>query len=620
MDILDIGVALKKSVAANQGAENFGKILAVGEDGKVVPVNGSGAEVITADDVLYSGSATYDEGTVGETLQETAADVSQLKSEIAQLGPADYAWEYYWKNSYSEKNGNQYMANKNILAVEQWTASKWDQVKLTDDLSAVLIDLENQLGVDALTGWNQGGYIDINVNAGTVISTTPGTSGTAKYVIVDCSAGDTFVINALNVNGVGTWAFVDSDYKRITKSSPTAVCVNTEIVAPADTAHLILNDLSGKGRSYKGAYVKTKISALESAVAVLQTRKVYPSDTSFFVVTANLMNPKDANVVLGGYYDKTNTLQTNSSINQSGFIPVIAGEKYTASYRTAYVVWYDSSKAFHSYTDASSFSSNGYVTAPAGVAFGRFMCVTSSWDAFMVVHGTTLPVSYVAYGVYMPSEYIGASDYQGLSGVAFGTSLTYRSQSTGGYLQYLPGMLGMAIDNQGIGNATILVTEDYPNLDILAAVKGYTGYSGKSVCILEGFVNDFYRNPDKLGTYTDATETTVCGCVRSAINYILTQNPDITLVLVLDHYGKSTSASTVTNDNGDTQFEYYEEIAKVAESLGIPVIKGYAISGMNELTPDYFIDNIHPTAAGAKQFAHTIFSGIKQIVPKVTTA
>lgn len=86
MDILDIGAALKKSVAANQGAENFGKILAVGEDGKVVPVNGSGAEVITADDVLYSGSTTYDEGTVGETLQETAADVSQLKSDFAKLG------------------------------------------------------------------------------------------------------------------------------------------------------------------------------------------------------------------------------------------------------------------------------------------------------------------------------------------------------------------------------------------------------------------------------------------------------------------------------------------------------------------------------------------------------
>lgn len=86
MDILDIGAALKKSVAANQGAENFGKILAVGEDGKVVPVNGSGAEVITADDVLYSGSTTYGEGTVGETLKETAADVSQLKSDFAKLG------------------------------------------------------------------------------------------------------------------------------------------------------------------------------------------------------------------------------------------------------------------------------------------------------------------------------------------------------------------------------------------------------------------------------------------------------------------------------------------------------------------------------------------------------
>lgn len=86
MDILDIGVALKKLVKRNQGAENYGKILAINEDGDVVPISGSGVEVITADDVLYSGSAEYDAGTVGETLKETSGEVSTLKSEIAALG------------------------------------------------------------------------------------------------------------------------------------------------------------------------------------------------------------------------------------------------------------------------------------------------------------------------------------------------------------------------------------------------------------------------------------------------------------------------------------------------------------------------------------------------------
>lgn len=90
MDIIDIALAAKRvfrrALKKNWGAENFGKILAVGESGDVQAVNGAGAEVITADDVLYSGTTTYDEGTVGETLKETAADVSQLKSDFAELG------------------------------------------------------------------------------------------------------------------------------------------------------------------------------------------------------------------------------------------------------------------------------------------------------------------------------------------------------------------------------------------------------------------------------------------------------------------------------------------------------------------------------------------------------
>lgn len=83
-------------------------------------------------------------------------------------------------------------------------------------------------------------------------------------------------------------------------------------------------------------------------------------------------------------------------------------------------------------------------------------------------------------------------------------------------------------------------------------------------------------------------------------------------------YDGSSTASTYTNTSGLTQYEYYEEIAKVADSLGVPVIKEYELSGMNEYTPDYFIDNIHPSALGAQQSANTIYSVMKNIIPKVT--
>lgn len=201
--------------------------------------------------------------------------------------------------------------------------------------------------------------------------------------------------------------------------------------------------------------------------------------------------------------------------------------------------------------------------------------------------------------------------YSGLAGVAFGTSLTYRAQTTYGYLQYLPDLSGVTFDNQGIGSSTILG-------NMLTAIKNYTGYAGKRVAILEGFVNDWYTNKD-LGTYEDTGETTVCGCVRSAINYMLSQNANLTIFLVLDPYGRNyggvNCATTATNGAGLTQKEYYDEIAKVGESLGIPVIKEYAISQISENTPQYIVDNIHPTALGARQSANAIWSQMKQHYP-----
>ena len=197
--------------------------------------------------------------------------------------------------------------------------------------------------------------------------------------------------------------------------------------------------------------------------------------------------------------------------------------------------------------------------------------------------------------------------FDGLTGVAFGTSLTYNSNTTGGYLTELQNISGITFDNQGIGSATIMN-------QILTKVKTYTGYAGKRVAILEGFVNDWYTN-NPLGSYTDTSETSVCGCVRSAINYMLSQNPNMTIFVVLDHYGQTSCASTATNSNALTQYQYYEEIAKVAESLAIPVIKEYAVSQICENTPQYLLDNIHCNTLGAVQSGRAIYSRMQGFYP-----
>lgn len=200
------------------------------------------------------------------------------------------------------------------------------------------------------------------------------------------------------------------------------------------------------------------------------------------------------------------------------------------------------------------------------------------------------------------------SEFYGLKGVAFGTSLTYRAQTTYGYLTTLSNLSGIEFDNQGIGSAKMID-------QILPAIKSYQNYNDKDICLIEGFVNDWYYDAD-LGSWNVTNETTVCGGVKSAINYIYSVNPNIKIFLILDHYGRNYSnidnSTSSLNDSNKTQFEYYEEIAKAAESLGVVVIKEYALSYISENTPQYLADNIHLNSLGSVQSGTTIWNEMKQ--------
>jgi hypothetical protein len=209
-----------------------------------------------------------------------------------------------------------------------------------------------------------------------------------------------------------------------------------------------------------------------------------------------------------------------------------------------------------------------------------------------------------------------ASEYSGMSGVAFGTSLTYRSQTVGGYLSYLEDLSGITFENKGEGSSCIYGGEEN---GILTKIQNYTDFANKDIVIIEGFVNDWYGSKP-LGTYTDTTRESVCGCLYQAINHIYEQNANITLFVILDHYGRSYNSADESSTaivNNYTQYQYYEECAKVCESLGIKVIKEYALSGISQLTPQYLVDDIHCTALGAEQSANTIWAEMKKYVPNV---
>jgi hypothetical protein len=100
-----------------------------------------------------------------------------------------------------------------------------------------------------------GASITCNGDTGSVVSLTPVTDIYNKwsYAIVDCTAGDVFYIQGIGGGGPRLYCFIDSENKVITKATADKnQQTPLQLIAPSNSAKLIINDYNSKRVSYKG--------------------------------------------------------------------------------------------------------------------------------------------------------------------------------------------------------------------------------------------------------------------------------------------------------------------------------------------------------------------------------
>lgn len=185
---------------------------------------------------------------------------------------------------------------------------------------------------------------------------------------------------------------------------------------------------------------------------------VSPDDTTFIKVGKNLFNPMDADVVFWGYYSATNVLTTAPTHNQSGFIAVVAGQNYTASYKQAFVNWYNKEKEFVGSTPSATFSSKGYVTAPTSAYYARFIAVIASWGNLQVEKGSA-STSYENYSkkmepAHLPNTFVNALDDKRFT--SYGDSLTAQAM----WQSHVTSYFNLSHINLGIGSTSVAYVAD----------------------------------------------------------------------------------------------------------------------------------------------------------------
>ena len=152
---------------------------------------------------------------------------------------------------------------KSAHAAGAWVGTDATEITVANELTDLKSDLNVQ--TDSVLLAFLPGYITTKVDVGaTVDVNTITSSNTYVHCLVECSAGDKFV---LTLNGGGNprgWAFLDSEYKLISKSGASLLVTNLKITAPNNTAYAVFNS----DKNYLGACT---LGCLADRVADIET-------------------------------------------------------------------------------------------------------------------------------------------------------------------------------------------------------------------------------------------------------------------------------------------------------------------------------------------------------------
>jgi predicted phosphodiesterase len=80
---------------------------------------------------------------------------------------------------------------------------------------------------------------------------------------IPCSAGEVFSVYTEGGTSAYAWAFVNADGTVLTRSASGVTMSGTQITAPENAAHLVVNDKSSTGRVYAGKQLAARVKAIE---------------------------------------------------------------------------------------------------------------------------------------------------------------------------------------------------------------------------------------------------------------------------------------------------------------------------------------------------------------------
>jgi lysophospholipase L1-like esterase len=547
------------------------------------------------------------------------------------LVTADGGW-YYWNNTAWVKGGTYQGTMIAVGAVNESKTSFFTSGKNLFDKYTI----SNGYYAD----WVAGGLIaNSGYNASEYIPVTAATNYIANYGLRSVVFYDTnkVFLSAIQntVAGVGFTTPANTGFIRV-----------TALVADNNTATLQVekgNHITNYEAHYlfNGAFPKNTVDG-----QAVKDGSLGEGQTSFFKVSSkNLLN--------------VNTLRSNTYLNPTtGNFPLPSdGNQYTyyvtdyiaVNPSTAYICnknirsisYFDSSKNFVSGVTTQTNGGTSFTT-PTGIAFMRCnLFSTDDMTAVQLEQGTvqTTFESHFLFSGFIPQKFITSdkladgvlgnlqSKWLGKTYAMLGDSITWQdgnaynnasySANTGqiakGYGTLLKTKTGLGtLINYGISGASMARSSSYPTNGSISVDGQTRNFAAVDLVTIAAGTNDFKLNV-ALGTQgvigdTTFDDTTFYGSYRKLIEYMLTQKPNLKIVLFtpLQRNNSSYDVNTV-NSAGAKLNDYRNAIINIGAMYGIPVLDLYGQSGITKLTfSTYLMDGLHPQDTGYARMSELI--------------
>lgn len=287
-ELVDSRIGYDGSAYSNSGNSIRGQV------GKVAKVaNAQGFDLTELTGKIYS---TWQLGGIGDTKVPTTGVVSDARIhsisipisvdkdiDISVKAGAKYSAFFYgpsgFISSFINRTSQTLLASKynaptatSMILVMGYTDDRVmtnsdidalaSMITITRSLPSEIANIKSNVDANRLLTYSEAGItpismtpsanIDISAEIGQLVPLTPQTIAGWNCAVVDCVAGDEFLLNGTGGVNPRLYGFVDSNGLLLFKSAPSLTVANKYVVAPAGAKKLIINN-NGVALSFKGA-------------------------------------------------------------------------------------------------------------------------------------------------------------------------------------------------------------------------------------------------------------------------------------------------------------------------------------------------------------------------------